>query len=159
MTCPQRHSNVISAPTIGQRRARQPARNSGTCSARVFALPSRTRIPGNVLRGLRGGVPATHGKERTASGKERRALKWCAGIGFDPAGTQTKAAASASLWPCAVKTPNNRPHRKSSVKGRGRYDLYNSHDKPKKDICLCPLINDWKRTLDKLTLHHTRLFT
>ena len=33
--------------------------------------------------------------------------------------------------------------------GRGRYDRYNKADKPMKDIWLCPLRRDWKRTLNR----------
>ena len=33
--------------------------------------------------------------------------------------------------------------------GRGRYGRYNKADKPMKDIWLCPLRRDWKRTLNR----------
>ena len=36
-----------------------------------------------------------------------------------------------------------------TTKGRGRYDRENKYDKPKKDIWLCPLRKDWKRTLNR----------
>ena len=33
--------------------------------------------------------------------------------------------------------------------GAGRYDRDNKYDKPKKDIWLCPLRKDWKKTLNR----------
>ena len=39
--------------------------------------------------------------------------------------------------------------RVGTTKGRGRYDTHNKADKPKKDIWLCPLRKDWKRTLNR----------
>ena len=39
--------------------------------------------------------------------------------------------------------------RVGTTKGRGRYDRHNKADKPKKDIWLCPLRKDWKRTLNR----------
>ncbi len=39
--------------------------------------------------------------------------------------------------------------RVGTTKGRGRYDRYKKADKPKKDIWLCPLRKDWKRTLNR----------
>ncbi len=39
--------------------------------------------------------------------------------------------------------------RVGTTKGRGRYDRWNKADKPRKDIWLCPLRKDWKRTLNR----------
>ncbi|MYL11185.1 MAG: DUF4338 domain-containing protein [Cenarchaeum sp. SB0669_bin_11] len=39
--------------------------------------------------------------------------------------------------------------RVGTTKGRGRYDRCNKADKPRKDIWLCPLRKDWKRTLNR----------
>ena len=39
--------------------------------------------------------------------------------------------------------------RVGTTQGRGRYDRRNKAGKPKKDIWLCPLRRDWKRTLNR----------
>ena len=39
--------------------------------------------------------------------------------------------------------------RVGTTQGRGRYDTKNEYAKPKKQIWLCPLRKDWKRTLNQ----------
>ena len=39
--------------------------------------------------------------------------------------------------------------RVGTTQGRGRYDRYNRHDKPRKDIWLRPLRNNWKHVLNR----------
>ena len=39
--------------------------------------------------------------------------------------------------------------RVGATQGRGRYDMNNRFDKPKKNIWLRPLRKDWKRTLNR----------
>ena len=39
--------------------------------------------------------------------------------------------------------------RVGTTRGRGKYDSKNECAKPKKDIWLCPLRKDWKRTLNR----------
>ena len=39
--------------------------------------------------------------------------------------------------------------RVGATQGRGRYNMNNRSDKPKKDIWLRPLRKDWKRTLNR----------
>ena len=39
--------------------------------------------------------------------------------------------------------------RVGTTQGRGRYDRKNEYAKPRKDIWLCPLRKDWKRTLNQ----------
>ncbi|MCY4138717.1 MAG: hypothetical protein OXF56_10680 [Rhodobacteraceae bacterium] len=60
-------------------------------------------------------MSAAYGKVRTETG-------------LDPAGTPTKAAFSESLWPPAVKTPENRPHRGfGELCGRNLLELRRGH--------------------------------